>query len=56
MSVPVLSTTTSAGWPATTAAACELDPPYDVANEMPEPAGVAWKAEMSFVMTGFGVE
>ena len=46
----------SAGWPATIALACEPDGPYDCVNETPWPAGWCWKREMSFAITGFGVE
>ena len=54
--MPVLRMTTSAGCPATRAAACALEPPNDVVNDTPDPAGVDWKAEMSCMRTGFGVE
>ena len=39
-----------------TALAWLVEGPYDCVKFTPEPCGVAWKSEMIFAITGFGVE
>src|SRR4051794_41153228 len=56
MSAPVLRSSTSAGRPASTAAACADEPPYEALKDTSFPSGLAWKSEMIFVITGLGVE